>query len=333
MPAAPPTVVSGAATARGTLSAKAPTQVLGTAAPAPPTVVPAGPPARTGRAAPAAPPAPRKHSSAGLLLGLAAVGLVAVVLALGAGWYLLRTRPAAPPADTVAEASEPPVSAPAAATLPSVPPATTVAESIASPEPAAPQASLPAAPAPTTPAAGTQRPARAADTRATALPAPPPQAPPADAAALEPAGGTSFLDVEPPQVDGAEAGRRLAESFRSPNSQGGSFGTQRGLRARDRSPRDLSRPEFPAVATLRHVMNEQEAFYRKEGRYGTLSELKSAGLLRLDVPFQPRQFARAGYRFELMVESDAFRITAIPTGGGPRPFIGDDSGFIRAGTE
>jgi hypothetical protein len=149
----------------------------------------------------------------------------------------------------------------------------------------------------------------------------------------EPAPGTSFLDMEPPQVDGTEAGRRLAESFRSPNSQSGSFGTQRGLRARDRSPRDLSRPEFPAVATLRHVMNGQEAFYRKEGRYGTLPELKSAGLLRLDVPFQPSQFLRAGYRFELMVESDAFRLTATPTGGGPRPFVGDDSGFIRAGTE
>jgi hypothetical protein len=149
----------------------------------------------------------------------------------------------------------------------------------------------------------------------------------------EPVPGTSFLDVEPPQVDGTEAGRRLAESFRSPNSQSGSFGTQTRLRARDRSPRDLSRPEFPAVATLRHVMNGQEAFYRKEGRYGTLPELKSAGLLRLDVPFQPHQFLRAGYRFELMVESDAFRLTAIPTGGGPRPFVGDDSGFIRAGTE
>jgi hypothetical protein len=34
-----------------------------------------------------------------------------------------------------------------------------------------------------------------------------------------------------------------------------------------------------------------------------------------------------------MVESDAFRLTATPTGGGPRPFVGDDSGFIRAGTE
>jgi hypothetical protein len=134
-------------------------------------------------------------------------------------------------------------------------------------------------------------------------------------------------------VDGTEAGRRLAESYRSDRSSGGSFGTQSRLRARDRSPRDLARPEFPAVATLRHVMNGQEAFYRKEGRYGTLPELRAAGLLRLDVPFQARQFARANYRFDLVLEGDSFRLSAVPTGGGLRPFVGDDSGYIQVAAE
>ena len=93
------------------------------------------------------------------------------------------------------------------------------------------------------------------------------------------------------------------------------------------------RPEFPAVATLRHVMNAQEAFYKKENRYGTLPELKSAGLLRLDVPFQARPFLRANYRFDLVVEGDSFRVTALPTGGGLRPFVGDDSGYIQVAEE
>jgi len=87
------------------------------------------------------------------------------------------------------------------------------------------------------------------------------------------------------------------------------------------------------VATLRHVMTAQEAFFRKEGRYGTLPDLKSAGLLFLDVPFQARQFLRKSYRFELALEGDGFRVAALPSGGGVRPFVGDDSGFIRAGTE
>ena len=48
---------------------------------------------------------------------------------------------------------------------------------------------------------------------------------------------------------------------------------------------------------------------------------------------QARQFLRANYRFDLVLEGDSFRVTAVPTGGGLRPFVGDDSGYIQVAEE
>jgi hypothetical protein len=128
-------------------------------------------------------------------------------------------------------------------------------------------------------------------------------------------GDFSFLDQEAAPVDGREAGERLAESFRNrqgPGS-GGGFGASQRYARRERSPRGLMPRERPAVATLRHVMNAEEAFYKREGRYGTLSELAGARLLFLDVRHSAQDFQ--------------------PVAGGLRPFQGDDSGFIQTGLD
>jgi hypothetical protein len=170
----------------------------------------------------------------------------------------------------------------------------------------------PAAPATTTPRQVADRPSPPADT----------------------SGRYTFLDEEPqPEVDGGEAGRRLAESYRSGSSSGGSYGTSARFRRRPKSPVRLAPVERPAVAALRHVMNAQEAFYRRSERYGTLRELAEEGALLLDVAISDEQFRRKGYRFELGLEEDGFRVVAQPLAPGPRAFVGDDSGFIRAGLE
>jgi hypothetical protein len=141
--------------------------------------------------------------------------------------------------------------------------------------------------------------------------------------------------MEPDEgVDGRAAGEALASKYRSNQGYGsGSSGPTTRFRARERSPRMLAPVERPAVATIRHIINAQEAYHRKRNRYGSLSDMASAQALFLDVPFQATAFRRQGYNFELTVESDGFRVVAMPTSPHGRPFIGDDSGFIRAGTE
>ncbi len=150
----------------------------------------------------------------------------------------------------------------------------------------------------------------------------------------EPAGRSSFLDVEPEEgVDGRAAGEDLANKYSSGQGSRSSSGSTARFRPRDRSPRSLAPVERPAVATIRHVINAQEAYHRKRNRYGTLSDMSQAQALFLDVPFQPTSFRRGGYNFELTVESDGFRVVGMPTSPNGRPFIGDDSGIIRVGTD
>jgi hypothetical protein len=337
MPAAPPTVLSPAAAPATVVSARTAVTPV-PPAPAAAATAAARPAARASAAAPPR-PAPRKHSSTGLLVGLAAVGLVAVALALGAGWYLWRSRAEATTATATLATETSPAPAEAVraentAAPTAAPPAEASAPSAAAELPASAPPAAPMTPAPQPPASTVPRAPRVADAPAAAVPAPAAAAPRAEPPPYQPPPqGTSFLDEEPPQVDGAEAGRRLAESYRSDRSSGGSFGTQSRFRPRDRSPRDLSGGEHSAVATLRHVLNAEEEYHRREGRYGTLPELKAAGLLQLDVPFQVRQFLRRNYRFDLTLQDDGFAVVAQPAGGGLRPFVGDDSGFIRAGTE
>jgi serine/threonine-protein kinase len=326
-PAIPATVVGAAATR---VSAAPPTQA------APPQTQPAPPPQPPPAPRPAASVAPRpapvaapRKAGAGLGL-LVALGLVALLFAgaaAGGFWYfVLRKTSGAETAQTdVTPTLPPPPSAPATATL-DAPAATLAAE----PPPGEPAATLaaeaPAATMPVTrPPADAERPDAPIATRAPATPAAAPAAPP----------DMSFLDSEPPQPDGAAAGQRLAQSYRSQRgSPAGPFGASGRFRARERSPRNLAPSERPAVAVTRHVMNAQELYRKRNARYATFQELAAARLLFLDVPIQaPREFVRKGYRFELTLAEGEFRVLATPLGPGARPFLGDDSGFIRDATD
>jgi hypothetical protein len=144
----------------------------------------------------------------------------------------------------------------------------------------------------------------------------------------------TFLDEEAPAEDGREAGERLADTYR--NRQGGSpsggFGSNRRFNVRERSPSRLAPVERPAVATIRHLIDRMEAFHRRQGRYAGLAELRAAGLA-LDVPVSGNSFERRGFRFEVSVESDGFRVTATPLVPSGRSFVGDDSGYIRVGMD
>jgi hypothetical protein len=278
--------------------------------------------------APAAPVSPAK-SRTGLIIGAAAVGLLVIVGTVAVlGWYVFLRKPERT-ADAGRAGVPPAVTAPSvtlapapAATLAVAPPPTAVSGPTAAP------ATAPAAVS--SPAAGT-RPGTAPAPRAPAREA----APAPGGVESAPHSSYSVLDEEPAaEADGRDAGEALADKFRS--NQGGStssgFGASGRYRPRERSPRDLTPFERPAVATVRHLMDREEAFYRRESRYGTFDDLGRSGPF-LDVPSQTRTFQRRGYRFELTLERDGFRIVAEPTAPGPRSFVGDDSGFIRAGVE
>ena len=140
--------------------------------------------------------------------------------------------------------------------------------------------------------------------------------------------GSSFLDEVPAETtDGRATGEALAQKYRSGGS--GNYSTSRFAR-RGRFPAQIGPPERPAVGTLAHVLSAEEAYQRANGSYGTLQELKRAGFLHLDVPFANGVFQRARYRFHVTVGGDTFRATATPLRPGPRPFVVDDSGYIRA---
>jgi hypothetical protein len=152
-------------------------------------------------------------------------------------------------------------------------------------------------------------------------------------APVQTAQNQDFSILDTPQedtADGTEAGQRLAEQYgrgRTPS------GPRARFQKRARFPHPLGQTEKPAVATLLYVINAQEAYHRKHGRYGTLNELMTARSLFLDVSVRTSSFERRGYRFEVTNQSDGFEITATPMSAGPRPFIGDDSGFVRVGTD
>jgi hypothetical protein len=103
------------------------------------------------------------------------------------------------------------------------------------------------------------------------------------------------------------------------------------LSRRQRNPRPNNVNELAAIKTLRYVIDNQEAYHRKNGRYGSLVDV--FGRTPLDVPHNGDSFQRRGYRYSLEVTSDGFKISAMPVQPGPRPFMGDDSGIIRPGLE
>ncbi|HET7294000.1 MAG TPA: serine/threonine-protein kinase [Vicinamibacteria bacterium] len=301
------------------VNAPPPTRVAAPAprpGPRPPAPRPESPPP-----APLTSPAPRRGGSALPLVVLAVVLLGFLGVAAVGAWFLFLRRPAGPavavqtlpaqppptpaPEVSVPSATQPPVSQPEAT---ATPPATTLA-----PAPAAP---------------------RVADTRRAPVATAPRSAQPPTATDTAEAEGGSFLDepVAEAEPDGREAGRRVAEGFRGGTASSG-FGATGRLQAREKTPSNLLVVERPAVATMRHVINAQESFYRRNSRYGNLLELKEARTLFLDVPVQANAFVRRGYRFEVASTGSGFTIAAIPVAAGGRPFTGDDSGIIRAGVD
>ena len=320
----PPTIAS-APTQAGVATRVTPT-------PQPPPPLPQKPPAvarpatppRPAVQPPAAPVARKSGGGAGMLIGIGVLGLGFVAAVILGGWFLFMRKPAGsdvaenplpsqlPP--SVATLAPAPVTEPPASLTPA-PPSTVTAAPAVTPAPGPGPATRPVAKAPqggqgSAPRTGTDEPSASGDAGVSA---------------------STFLDQEPPQVDGAEAGARVAEGFRSPNGGGGGtqFGTNRRLQAREMSPRALMPAERPAIATLRHIINAQEAYKKQHRRYGTFAEMATAQTLFLDVPAQGGSFHRRGYKFELQATGDSFKALALPQVAGPRPFVGDESGYIQ----
>ena len=336
LPSVTPTVQVAAPTmaTAGTLGGAAPTRRMD---PVPPPLPRPSPP-RPGAGSPppprsasprdtaAAPTARKSGGGAGLIIGLGLIGLLGALVVAGAGWYFFLRKPA-----QVAEVTPTPgpAATPADLGTPAPPPTN-------APLQTAPPTTAPATPLPVVAATPVATP-RPTDTVPVGpgrqTPPPTPRAAVAENGGQEPA-GRSFLDAEPDDgVDGRAAGEDLANKYSSSQGNRGSTGSTTRFRPRERSPRALAPVERPAVATIRHLINAQEAYHRKRNRYGSLSDMASAQALFLDVPFQPTSFRRGGYNFEMTVEPDGFRVVAMPTSPNGRPFVGDDSGFIRVGTE
>jgi serine/threonine protein kinase len=337
-----PTISSGETAARPAGASSAP-PAPGGPPPLPPTVLspatlrsPAPAPPRRPASARPAPPAvapgagARKGGGTGLLVGLGVMGLLVVVAVALGGFYLLSRRTRAPIATPVVEGPSdttppaPPVESSAAlgSTAEATPPPTSPAESSAT----APrqQASAPRPAVPVTTARATQAPAGAAATGPSGGGSSPgAAAAPAPAAA----GDYAYLDEVPQEgPDGREVGEALAGKYRS----GGSTGYTTGrFKRRERFPHDLVPAERPAAATLGYILVAEEKFHTRQGRYGTLAELAAAQHLFLDVPMGKDGFQRARYRFILNVTGDGFRAEATPIGPVGRPFVVDDSGFVR----
>jgi hypothetical protein len=105
------------------------------------------------------------------------------------------------------------------------------------------------------------------------------------------------------------------------------------FRERPKVPRGVTVPERPAVATLFHIHTVEQAYQRSNRRYGTLQQLKDAGLLVLDVPLDATGFRRGGYSFRVAVEPDGYRAEAIPLAPVGRAFLVDDTGKVREADE
>ncbi len=355
-----PLASPGEPTAKGPVTQRASDSGAPTRAREPLATRPAAPPATTIRTPPApttirtpsaatarrattatgprpAPAASERPGRLPLLLGLGFVALLGLA-ALGFGArYLLARRAAAPPPASVAATPDNTLVA-ATTSTPTPPGGSAIPPAPAEEPPAASgtEASLSgssanaagssSASAPATPAAAeAQPPARPGSPVASArtTPSVPGAAPAGETAGTD----TSFLDELPSEeTDGRTSGDALAQKYRS----GGSTGIS-GARfhRRSRIPPRIALPERAAVATLAHLLSAEEAYQRAHGGYATLGELQRAGLLHLDVPFTDGAFQRARYRFRLEGSSGEFKATATPLGIGPRPFLVDDSGYIR----
>ena len=136
-----------------------------------------------------------------------------------------------------------------------------------------------------------------------------------------------MLDQEPPGLTGREGGEEIASTYGQSESNR-NYGTKRNLRARPKFPPSISKPERRAVFNLLNMMRFQEAYQKKTGRYGSFKDTLPITVAQANV------LQNAGYKFELSVESDGYKIVATPVSmSGLRPFIADDSGFVRFADE
>ena len=334
--ASPPTVrpeatIASAATAARPGAASSTPPPPPTPPPLPPTIltpstlkpepppVPArpAPPARAPQPLVSAPPR-RKGGGAGLIVGLGLAGALGLAVLAGGGYYLFGRKgaPVEPSPSPAVSPAEEAAATPATEAAPA-----TVAEAVPSPAPG-----VPATPVPSS--TGPGRGAPVDDRRTPAQPAPVRPPATADAGGTPPPGDYAFLDEIPSdEGDGRAAGEALAQKYRSGGTTTG-YPTGR-FRARARVPPGVTAPERPAVATLLYLNTVQEAFHRKNGRYGNLRELADASLLVLDVPFDAEGFRRARYGFRVTAGSDGYRADALPLGAVGRAFMVDDSGFVR----
>jgi serine/threonine protein kinase len=268
-------------------------------------------------------PARRKGGGAGLLVGLGVVAVLGLAVVVGGAWYLFGRRPATTETSVVtATPQTAPTPAPAEAAP--VQPTTTTAEAVPAPAAAPPAAGPPPPPPPAPVRVGSASRPQPPPTVPPAPPAPPSEsaAPPGAAA-----GGYAYLDELPPETpDGRAAGEALAQKYRAGGST--SYSTTR-FRARPLFPPGTTLAERPAVGTLLHLHQAEEAFHRKNGRYGNPRELVEAGFLRLDVPASAEGFRRARYAFRVTAGADSYRADAIPLAANGRAFMVDDSGFVR----
>jgi hypothetical protein len=135
------------------------------------------------------------------------------------------------------------------------------------------------------------------------------------------AGDLSMLDREPPELSGRETGASVADTYRDRRgSTGGSFGATGRLRARGKVPPDLTLGEKRAAVVLVNLMGLQAVYQKRNGRYGNFQEV-------MPVPVgSGSRFDRANYRFELRLQDEGYTITATSMAG--RALQADDSGFV-----
>jgi len=91
--------------------------------------------------------------------------------------------------------------------------------------------------------------------------------------------------------------------------------------------------------TANHDMTGVKRVWRGRGIAGALKRAqiawaKQQGYERTTSTKHADRVIRIGGRKPwLTIEDDGYRITAMPASPGPRSFLGDDSGYIRAGVE
>jgi hypothetical protein len=327
-PAAPPTTLMPPP-AEPTRLVPQPPPPVPRAAPKPPPL----PPPPVARPAAAARPAPAPaQSRTGLLVGLGLAGLF-VLLAVGAAaFFVLRSRTSEE--TTVGQpAQEVPPAIIAQTPTTTLPPAAAVAPApTADPGPAATTAPTsegagataavrPGSGRPST-ASGATGAARAGGATSSAPPPPVTAPPPRDAV-------SEMFDREPPQGDGREAGDRAADRYRSDrgSTSNSGYGTNRRFARREKVPRDVTPAEKRAVAVLLNVLQYQAVHRQRTGRYGDFKQILPRQVAN------PNLIEHAGYRFDLTVEPDGFKVVATPQAGGLRGLVADDTGFVRYADE